>query len=100
MQPKISAGPPSLRDVLLIAAPIMLSNATTPLIGFVDATVVGQLGSAQLIGGVAMASVMFNAIYWGFSFLRMSTTGFEVAWEMDGKEKVYWQGYVETWEAH
>jgi multidrug resistance protein, MATE family len=76
MQPKISAGPPSLRDVLLIAAPIMLSNATTPLIGFVDATVVGQLGSAQLIGGVAMASVMFNAIYWGFGFLRMSTTGF------------------------
>ncbi len=42
MQPKTFAGPPSLRDVLLIAAPIMLSNATTPLIGFVDATVVGQ----------------------------------------------------------
>lgn len=24
----------------------------------------------------------------------------EVAWEIDGKEKVYWQGHVETWEAH
>jgi multidrug resistance protein, MATE family len=76
MQTKVLAGPPSLRDVLLIAAPIMLSNATTPLIGFVDAVVVGQLGAAHLIGGVAMASVMFNAIYWGFGFLRMSTTGF------------------------
>lgn len=76
MQTKTQAGPPSLRDVLWIAAPIMLSNATTPLIGFVDAVVVGQLGSAQLIGGVAMAAVMFNAIYWGFGFLRMSTTGF------------------------
>jgi multidrug resistance protein, MATE family len=64
------------RDVFAIAAPIMLSNASTPLIGFVDAAVVGQLGSAALIGGVAMASVMFNAIYWGFGFLRMGTTGF------------------------
>jgi multidrug resistance protein, MATE family len=70
------APPPTVRDVLLIAAPIMLANATTPLIGFVDATVVGQLGAAHLIGGVAMASVMFNAIYWAFGFLRMSTTGF------------------------
>jgi hypothetical protein len=24
----------------------------------------------------------------------------EVAWEIDGKENVYWQGHVETWEAH
>lgn len=24
----------------------------------------------------------------------------EVAWEIEGKEQVYWQGHVETWEAH
>ena len=24
----------------------------------------------------------------------------EVAWEIDGIEEVYWQGHVETWEAH
>lgn len=66
----------SYREVFTLAAPIMLSNATTPLIGFVDATVVGQLGNAALIGGVAMASVMFNAIYWVFGFLRMGTSGF------------------------
>jgi multidrug resistance protein, MATE family len=76
MHTTAAAPPPSLRDVLLIAAPIMLSNATTPLIGFVDAVVVGQLGAAHLIGGVAMASVIFNGIYWAFGFLRMSTTGF------------------------
>jgi multidrug resistance protein, MATE family len=66
----------SYREIFALAAPIMLANATTPLIGFVDTVVVGQLGSAALIGGVAMASVMFNAIYWGFGFLRMGTTGF------------------------
>ena len=24
----------------------------------------------------------------------------EVAWEIDGKEEVYWQGHVKTWETH
>jgi multidrug resistance protein, MATE family len=76
LSPTAGGAPLRLRDVLAIAGPIMVSGASTPLIGFVDAAVVGQLGSAPLIGGVAMASVMFNAIYWGFAFLRMSTTGF------------------------
>ena len=63
------------RDVAMIALPITLSNATTPLVGFVDTVAVGQLGAAHLIGGVAIAANIFNAIYWGFGFLRMGTTG-------------------------
>ncbi len=63
-------------DVVAIALPITLSNATTPLVGFVDTLAIGQLGAAHLIGGVAIAANIFNAIYWGFGFLRMGTTGF------------------------
>ena len=63
------------RDVLLIAVPIILSNVTTPLIGFVDTAVIGHLGVAHLIGGVAVGAVLFNMLYWGFGFLRMGTTG-------------------------
>jgi MATE family multidrug resistance protein len=63
------------RDVAVVALPITLSNATTPLVGFVDTAVIGQLGEAHLIGGVAIAANIFNAIYWGFGFLRMGTTG-------------------------
>jgi multidrug resistance protein, MATE family len=66
----------SLRDVYAIALPIMLSGATVPLVGFVDMLVVGQLGSAALIGGMSVSTTMFNAIYWAFGFLRMGTTGF------------------------
>ncbi|AMJ61651.1 MATE family efflux transporter [Bosea sp. PAMC 26642] len=66
----------TLWDVLALAAPIMLANASTPLIGFVDAAVIGQLGNAALIGGVAVGAAIFNAIYWCVGFLRMSTTGF------------------------
>ncbi|MEM7751638.1 MAG: MATE family efflux transporter, partial [Pseudomonadota bacterium] len=63
------------RDVLAIAVPITLSNATVPLIGFVDATVIGQLGQAHLLGAVALAATVFNFMYFAFNFLRMGTTG-------------------------
>lgn len=71
----ISAQPIGHRDVVAIALPIMLSNATVPLIGFVDTVVVGQLGQAHLIGAVAVGATIFNFLYWGFGFLRMGTTG-------------------------
>src|SRR5258706_8550202 len=63
------------RDVAAIALPIMLSNATTPLIGFADTVVIGRLGEAHLIGAVAVAANIFNFLYWSFGFLRMGTTG-------------------------
>jgi len=64
------------RDVGLIALPIMLSNATVPLVGYVDTVVIGQqIGSAHLIGGVALSAVIFNNVFWIFGFLRMATTG-------------------------
>ncbi|MDX2159214.1 MAG: MATE family efflux transporter [Hyphomicrobiaceae bacterium] len=63
------------RDVLALALPITLSNATVPLIGFVDTAVVGQLGAAHLMGAAAIGAVIFNMLYWTFSFLRMGTTG-------------------------
>lgn len=64
------------RDVAIIALPITLSNATVPLVGYVDTVVIGQqAGAAHLIGGVALASVIFSNIYWIFGFLRMGTTG-------------------------
>ncbi len=62
-------------DVLKIALPIVLSNATVPMIGFVDTAVIGQLGEPHLMGAVAISAVIFNMIYWTFSFLRMGTTG-------------------------
>ncbi len=62
-------------EVLAIALPIMVSNATVPLIGFADAAVIGQLGEAYLLGAVAMAATVFNFLYYVFGFLRMGTTG-------------------------
>jgi len=38
--------------------------------------VVGHLPDPSYIGGVAVGSVIFSFLFWGFGFLRMGTTGF------------------------
>ncbi len=54
---------------------MIFSNVTTPLIGVADTAVIGQLGSASLIGAVAIGATIFTFFYWAFGFLRMGTTG-------------------------
>ena len=61
--------------VLRIAAPIVISNATVPLLGAVDTAVVGQMGLAAPIGAVGLGAVVLATFYWIFGFLRMGTTG-------------------------
>lgn len=58
-----------------IAGPIVLSNATVPLLGAVDTGVVGQLGQAAPIGAVGLGAVILATVYWVFGFLRMGTSG-------------------------
>jgi multidrug resistance protein, MATE family len=56
-----------------IAAPTMVANLTTPLLGIVGTAVIGRLGQAHLIGAVAMSALVFDLIFWVFGFLRMGT---------------------------
>lgn len=51
----------------------MLANVTTPLLGVVSTAAIGRLGDATMLGGVAMAAVIFDCLFWLFSFLRMGT---------------------------
>ncbi len=70
-----ASGPITHSRVLKIALPIVLSNATVPILGAVDTGVVGQLGEAAPIGAVGIGAVILSTIYWIFGFLRMGTTG-------------------------
>ncbi len=63
------------RRVLNIALPIVVSNATVPILGAVDTGVVGQMGLAAPIGAVGLGAVILSALYWVFGFLRMGTVG-------------------------
>ncbi|MBU8893043.1 MAG: MATE family efflux transporter [Bacteroidales bacterium] len=64
------------RRILNIAVPNIISNITIPLLGIVDLALVGHLDSKVYIGAIALGSMIFNFIYWGFSFLRIGTSGF------------------------
>jgi Na+-driven multidrug efflux pump len=62
--------------VLSLALPMVISNITVPLLGLVDAAVIGHLEHAWYLGGVAVGSTMINVTFWLLGFLRMATTGF------------------------
>ncbi|MDH3746809.1 MAG: MATE family efflux transporter [Gammaproteobacteria bacterium] len=66
---------PRDRDVWRIAAPMILSNISVPLLGMVDTGVTGHLESPVYLGAVAIGSVLFSFLYTGVNFLRMGTTG-------------------------
>lgn len=62
--------------IIKLAFPIILANASVPLLGLTDTAAIGQTGTAADLGAIALASLIFNFVYWGFGFLRMGTTGF------------------------
>lgn len=66
---------PTSQRILHIAIPSIISNITVPLLGLIDVTIVGHLGSASYIGAIAVGGMLFNMIYWVFGFLRMGTSG-------------------------
>ena len=46
-----------------------------PLAGLIDVMFLGHLTKIRHLAGVALATILFNYIYWTFGFLRMGTTG-------------------------
>jgi MATE family multidrug resistance protein len=66
---------PEDRDVWRIAAPMILSNISVPLLGMVDTGVTGHLESPAYLGAVAIGAILFGFLYTGMNFLRMGTTG-------------------------
>jgi multidrug resistance protein, MATE family len=58
-----------------LAAVNILSNLMVPLASLVDTAFLGHLTEIRHLAGVAIASILFNYIYWTFGFLRMGTTG-------------------------
>ena len=63
------------KQILRLAIPNILSNLSVPLLSVVDTALVGHLDGLHFLGAVALGSMIFNFIYWGFGFLRMGTTG-------------------------
>jgi multidrug resistance protein, MATE family len=63
------------KQIFRLALPNILTNLTVPLLGMVDMYLMGHQESVHFMGAVALGSVIFNFVYWGFAFLRMSISG-------------------------
>ncbi len=76
--------------IVRLAFPIILANASVPLLGLADTAAIGQTGAAAELGAIALATLVFNFVYWGFGFLRMGTTGFIAqAWGARDQKEVH-----------
>ncbi|MBO0345437.1 MATE family efflux transporter [Roseibium sp. CAU 1637] len=75
--------------VLKIALPMTLAYLSTPILGIVDTAVIGRLGDAALLGGIAVASILFDLVFTTFNFLRSGTTALTAqAFGADGKREI------------
>ncbi len=63
-------------DYLRLTIPFMLSTMTQPLMGAVNTAVMGQMPDPKYIAAVAVGVMLFDSVYWMFTFLRVSTTGY------------------------
>jgi putative MATE family efflux protein len=86
------------RLVLGIAIPMTLGFLTTPLLGLTDTAVVGQLGQAEALAGLAIGAILFDLIYGSLSFFRTSTTGLvaQAFGRGDRREQqaVFWRAFL------
>jgi MATE family multidrug resistance protein len=67
--------PLTRRAVVAQAWPIMVGQASVPLVGLVDALVIGRMGDASALAGVALGVAIIDLVFWSFGFLRMGISG-------------------------
>ena len=64
------------RNTLKIAIPLIISNITIPLVGFVDNVMMGHIGSVIYIGAIGVGAIIISYILFSFGFIKSLTTGF------------------------
>ncbi|MDM8348514.1 MATE family efflux transporter [Pseudomonas sp. sp1636] len=67
---------PTHKRVWALAAPMIVSNLSVPLVALVDSAVVGHLPHAHQLAAVAVGGSLYTLLTWAVGFLRMGTTGF------------------------
>lgn len=85
-------------SVWTITLPMTLAFLTTPLLGLTDTAVVGRIGDAVALGGLAVGTLIFDFAFATFNFLRSGTTGLTA--QAEGEENarevqaVFWRAVI------
>ncbi|MFC3607789.1 MATE family efflux transporter [Stutzerimonas tarimensis] len=67
---------PTHRKIRALAAPMVLSNLTIPLVAITDSAMAGHLPEPHQLAAVAVGSSVYGVMVGLLAFLRMATTGF------------------------
>lgn len=62
-----------------LAWPLILANASAPLLGLVDIALMGRQPEGEYLAAVAIGANLFGLVAWGFNVLTMATSG-STAW--------------------
>ena len=63
------------KQLARLAIPNFLTTLSVPLLGIVDTALAGHMAKVEDLAALALATILFQLIYWLFGFLRMGTTG-------------------------
>ncbi len=67
--------PSFLPELTRLGSINIAASLTVPLVGLVDTAMLGRLDQLYYLGGAALGALIFDVVYFGLGFLRMSTTG-------------------------
>lgn len=71
-------------SLLRLALPNFITTLSVPLLSVVDIALAGHMDRIEDLASLAIATVLFQLIYWLFGFLRMGTTGTTAQSQSDG----------------
>ena len=81
-----------------IAAPMIISNISIPLVGITDTIITGYLDNSEFIASIAVASAIIGFFIASMNFLRMGTTGITAqrfgAGDFNGSKVVLYQALI------
>ena len=63
------------KNIWSLSWPLIIANFTIPLVGLTDTIIMGHMPDSTYIASIALGGIVFNFMYAGLNFLRMSTTG-------------------------
>ena len=64
------------KQIFKIAIPLVFSNLSVPLVGFVDNAVLGHLNSPIYLASAGLGAVIMSYILFSFGFIKSITTGY------------------------
>ena len=64
------------KQIFKIALPLVFSNLTVPLVGFVDNAVLGHLDTPIYLASAGLGAIIMSYILFSFGFIKSITTGY------------------------